>query len=63
MVKLLKKKQRKKSRTETPRLLEVPAVVLATKLEGESEESSERDESAAKSGDSKWKKFWPGAKA
>jgi pilus assembly protein CpaE len=36
---------------------------LASKLEGESEEVATRDEAGASSGDSKWKKFWPGAKS
>lgn len=35
---------------------------LASKLLGDSGEAAEGEEAAANSGDSKWKKFWPGAK-
>jgi pilus assembly protein CpaE len=35
---------------------------LASKLQGDSGEAAEGEEAAANSGDSKWKKFWPGAK-
>ena len=36
---------------------------LATKLHGEADEAARRDEAGAKNSESKWKKFWPGAKS
>lgn len=36
---------------------------LATKLQGEPEHSDVTDEEGVKSSESKWKKFWPGAKS